>query len=87
MNEVSELTVKVGDMDLTKNEIQTRLANRRDEIGRMGRSLDYLTQSLKGVVENIKEKSAQVMDAANVLDSDATETSTTMEQSTAQVIR
>ena len=42
--------------------------------------LDYLTQSLKGVVENIKEKSAQVMDAANVLDSDATETSTTMEQ-------
>ena len=55
MNEVSELTVKVGDMDLTKNEIQTRLANRRDEIGRMGRSLDYLTQSLKGVVENIKE--------------------------------
>ena len=43
-------------------------------------SLDYLTQSLKGVVENIKEKSAQVMDAANVLDSDATETSTTMEQ-------
>ena len=25
MNEVSELTVKVGDMDLTKNEIQTRL--------------------------------------------------------------
>ena len=77
MNEVSELTVKVGDMDLTKNEIQTRLANRRDEIGRMGRSLDYLTQSLKGVVENIKEK---VMDAANVLDSDATETSTTMEQ-------
>ena len=80
MNEVSELTVKVGDMDLTKNEIQTRLANRRDEIGRMGRSLDYLTQSLKGVVENIKEKSAQVMDAANVLDSDATETSTTMEQ-------
>ena len=80
MNEVSELTVKVGDMDLTKNEIQARLANRRDEIGRMGRSLDYLTQSLKGVVENIKEKSAQVMDAANVLDSDATETSTTMEQ-------
>ncbi len=69
MNEVSELTVKVGDMDLTKK-----------EIGRMGRSLDYLTQSLKGVVENIKEKSAQVMDAANVLDSDATETSTTMEQ-------
>ena len=77
MNEVSELTVKVGDMDLTKNEIQTRLANRRDEIGRMGRSLDYLTQSLKGVVENIKEKSAQVMDAANVLDSDATEGATT----------
>lgn len=80
MNEVSELTVKVGDMDLTENEIQTRLANRKDEIGRMGRSLDYLTQSLKGVVENIKEKSAQVMDAANVLDSDASETSTTMEQ-------
>ena len=80
MNEVSELTVKVGDMDLTPNEMQTRLANRKDEIGRMGRSLDYLTQSLKGVVENIKEKSAQVMDAANVLDSDASETSTTMEQ-------
>ena len=36
--------------------------------------------SLVCVVENIKEKSAQVMDAANVLDSDATETSTTMEQ-------
>lgn len=80
MNEVSDLTVKVGDMDLTDNEMQTRLANRKDEIGRMGRSLDYLTQSLKGVVENIKEKSAQVMDAANVLDSDASETSTTMEQ-------
>lgn len=80
MNEVSDLTVKVGDMDLTPNEMQTRLANRKDEIGRMGRSLDYLTQSLKGVVENIKEKSAQVMDAANVLDSDASETSTTMEQ-------
>ena len=80
MNEVSELTKKVGDMDLTDSELQTRLANRKDEIGHMGRSLDYLTQSLKGVVENIKEKSAQVMDAANVLDSDASETSTTMEQ-------
>ncbi len=80
MNEVSDLTMKVGDMDLTPNELQTRLANRKDEIGRMGRSLDYLTQSLKGVVENIKEKSALVMDAANVLDSDASETSTTMEQ-------
>ena len=34
--------------------------------------------SLVCVVENIKEKSAQVMDAANVLDSDATETSTTI---------
>ncbi len=80
MNEVSELTVKVGNMDLTPNDKQAKLAKRKDEIGRMGRSLDYLTQSLKGVVENIKEKSAQVMDAANVLDSDASETSTTMEQ-------
>lgn len=80
MNEVSDLTKKVGDMDLTDSELQTRLANRKDEIGHMGRSLDYLTQSLKGVVANIKTKSAQVMDAANVLDSDASETSTTMEQ-------
>lgn len=80
INEITKLTAKVGNMDLTDNELQRKLVLRKDEIGRMARGLDYLTNSLRGVVVNIKTKSAQVMDAANVLDSDAAETSTTMGQ-------
>lgn len=80
MNVAAELAVKVGNMDLTDSDKQRIMAARKDEIGQMGQALGYLVESLKRVVDNIRDKSAQVMDAANVLDSDAAETSTTMEQ-------
>ncbi len=79
-NRLAELTMRSAEMDFTENEIQTKLAGRKDEIGRMARSMNYLIESLKNVVISIRDKSTQVMDAAQILDSDASETATTMEQ-------
>lgn len=80
VNQAAKLTDRVANMDFTPDEETDKLGYRKDEIGRMARSLNQLRESLIYVVDDIKAKSIQVMDAATALDSDANETATTMEQ-------
>ncbi len=80
INAISDITIKLADMDFTQDEKQEAVNGRVDEIGRMGRALDNLRLALIGVVSDIKEKSTNVMSASDALSTDATETSTTMEQ-------
>ncbi len=80
INDISEITIKLADMVFTQDEKQEAVNGRKDEIGRMGRALDNLRLALIGVVSDIKEKSTNVMSASDALSTDATETSTTMEQ-------
>lgn len=80
INQTSELMIRAAEMDFTDSEMQQKLNLRKDEIGRMARSLNYLISSLSNVVNGIRNKSMQVMEVANALDTDASETATTMEQ-------
>ena len=67
-------------MDFTEDTLHDKLASRKDEIGNMGRALQQLVYSLKQVVNDIKERSNELVNAADSLNTDAAETSTTMEQ-------
>jgi methyl-accepting chemotaxis protein len=80
INEAADITRKVADMDFTSDGSLEKLSYRKDETGRMGKALIELRDSLIQVVEDIKEKSNQVMAAAESLDTDASETATTIEQ-------
>ncbi len=71
---------KVADMDFTEDPIQAKLNGKKDETGMISRAMDKLRLSLIDVVGTIKDKSDNVMFAADALNTDATETSTTMEQ-------
>ncbi|MBQ8318200.1 MAG: methyl-accepting chemotaxis protein [Lachnospiraceae bacterium] len=71
---------KISSMDFTEDPEQKKLNSRKDETGLISRELDELRLSLIEVVSVIKEKSDNVMYAADALNTDAAETSTTMEQ-------
>ena len=77
---ITQVVDKVADMDFTEDPIQAKLNNKKDETGEISRAMDKLRLSLVDVVGTIKEKSDNVMYAADALNTDAAETSTTMEQ-------
>ncbi len=80
VNQIAILTTKLSNMDFTEDTLHDKLASRKDEIGNMGRALQQLVYSLKQVVNDIKERSNELVNAADSLNTDAAETSTTMEQ-------
>lgn len=80
ITDVSMLTLRIADMDFSENEMQAKLNSRKDEMGRMSRAISTLRESLIEVIASIKEKSGNVMSAADALNTDAVETATTMEQ-------
>lgn len=80
LNSISEFTLKAATMDLSMNAEQSRLNARYDEAGRMSRALSRLLEEMSRVVGDIKNKSDNVMNAAEYLNTDAMETATTIEQ-------
>ncbi len=80
INDITDLTVKISNMDFTDDPKYAKLVNKRDETGRMACSLQELRESLVEVAGTIREKSENVMVAADALNTNAAETSTTMEQ-------
>ncbi len=80
LNNISEFTLKAATMDLSINTEQTRLNERHDEAGRMSRALSRLLEEMSRVVGEIKNKSDNVTNAADALNTDAMETATTIEQ-------
>lgn len=80
VNQIAQLTVKVSNMDFTEDGIHGKLSARKDEIGRMSRALERLIRALVQVVNDIRTKSNHLMNAADALNTDASETATTMAQ-------
>lgn len=80
VNDTARFAIRVSNMDFTADEKQKKLCSRGDEAGRMAWALDHLISELIKVIQNIKEKSDNLMDAADALNTDANETATTMEQ-------
>lgn len=77
---LTKVVDKISGMDFSEDPIQAKLNSKKDETGRISRALDSLRLALVNVVGTIKEKSDNVMYAADALNTDAAETSTTMEQ-------
>ncbi|MGN0435816.1 MAG: methyl-accepting chemotaxis protein [Wujia sp.] len=80
INRLSKLADRYAEMDFTLNPDQEKLDARKDETGRMSRSISQLRNALIHVVTDIKAKSDHVMSAAQSLSTDAGETAKTMEQ-------
>lgn len=77
---MTDLTIKISEMDFREDEMQAKLNRRKDEIGSMSRAISLLREKLVEVVCGIKGQSEMLMDAADNLSSSASETSTTMDQ-------
>ena len=77
---VTKLIEKIGKLDFTENEGMEGLNARKDETGEMGRAVTQLTLELNKVVKNIMAQSNMLSNASDILNTNAEETSTTVEQ-------
>ncbi len=80
LHKMTDLTIKLSEMDFTEDPEVSSLNCRKDEIGSMSRGVSLLREKLVEVVCDIKVQSGMLMDAADDLSHSASETSTTMEQ-------
>lgn len=80
IRQMTDLTIKISDMDFTSDAMVDKLNKRKDEIGSMGRAISLLRVALVDVARSIKAQSDMLMSAADDLFGSATETSTTMDQ-------
>lgn len=78
--EVTEIVGRLAHMDFTEIEGQERLTARADETGRMSRAVADLRAQLVEVVSELREQSEQLFTASEVLNTNASETATTVEQ-------
>ncbi|MDE5863149.1 MAG: methyl-accepting chemotaxis protein, partial [Lachnospiraceae bacterium] len=72
--EIGKLTDKVAQMDFSENDTQTKINQRKDEIGMMSRALSTLREQLINVVLAIRENSSALAASAEALYTGATET-------------
>lgn len=80
IRQMTDLTIKISDMDFTSDAMVDKLNKRKDEIGSMGHAISLLRVALVDVARSIKAQSDMLMSAADDLFGSATETSTTMDQ-------
>ncbi len=80
IRKMTDLAVKLSEMDFTEDSEVSALNCKKDEIGSMSRAISLLREKLVEVVCDIKAQSGMLMDAADDLSHSASETSTTMEQ-------
>lgn len=77
---MTDLAIRLSDMDFREDEIQAKLNKSKDEIGDMSRAISIMRSELADMVEKIKGESEVLMNAARDLSSSAIETTNTMEQ-------
>lgn len=78
--EVTNIVGKLAHMDFSEIEGQDRLVKRRDETGMMSRAVAELRSQLANVVSDLKDQSQQLFDASDSLNTNASETASTVEQ-------
>lgn len=77
---MTEMTLKISEMDFREDEASERLNQRKDEIGAMSRAVSVLRERLVSVVRNIRKESEVLRVAADELNRGAGETANTMSQ-------
>lgn len=77
---MTEMTLKISEMDFREDEASERLNQRKDEIGAMSRAVSVLRERLVSVVQNIRKESEVLRVAADELNRGASETANTMSQ-------
>lgn len=71
---ITKIVKKIDELDFTKDEHQDKLNKRRDETGDMSRALTQLREKLVEVVGSLQQQSMAIMQAAEALDHNASET-------------
>ncbi len=77
---VSDIVVKMSDMDFTEDAESAKLIKRKDETGLMARSVATLRQEMISMIDEIRGKSQELFVASERLDGDASETAKTIGQ-------
>lgn len=78
--EVTNIVGKLAHMDFSENEGKEHLVARQDETGMMSRAVAELRCQLANVVSDLKDQSQQLFDASDSLNTNASETASTVEQ-------
>lgn len=80
VRKLTSIITKIGNMDFTANPEAEKLGRQSDEIGVMSNNVEILRNNLGGVVSDIMQQCEQLQKAADALNRDAKETSTTVGQ-------
>lgn len=78
--EVTEIVSRLANMDFSEIEGQEKLTARNDETGKMSRAVAELRGQLVNVITELREQSEQLFEASDILNTNANETATTVEQ-------
>lgn len=78
--EVTGIVSRLAHMDFSEIEGQDKLTARNDETGQMSRAVAELRGQLVDVVSELREQSQQLFEASDILNKNANETATTVEQ-------
>lgn len=78
--EVTHIVGKLANMDFSENEGKERLVSRKDETGMMSRAVAELRNQLMGVVSDLRDQSQRLFNASDSLNTNASETASTVEQ-------
>ncbi|MDD6572698.1 MAG: methyl-accepting chemotaxis protein [Thermoflexaceae bacterium] len=77
---ISNIVVKMSDLDFTDNAELDKLTVRKDEMGVIAKAVSLLRKELIEVVDDIRKQSAELYAASEMLDSNAKDTNSTMGQ-------
>lgn len=78
--EVTKIVSRLAHMDFSEIEGQERLTARNDETGQMSRAVAELRGQLVEVITELREQSEQLFEASDILNTNANETATTVDQ-------
>lgn len=78
--EVTEIVSRLAHMDFSEIEGQEKLTARNDETGQMSRAVAELRGQLADVVSELRSQSEQLFEASDTLNTNASETATTVDQ-------
>lgn len=78
--EVTDIVSRLANMDFSEIEGQERLTARNDETGQMSRAVAELRGQLVDVVSELRSQSEQLFEASDTLNTNASETATTVDQ-------
>ena len=78
IHKITDIVVKMADMDFTESVVQDKLNRRKDETGSMSRAIARLRENLRKMAEGIKAESLEIYHASEDLNANAENTAENM---------